>query len=167
MPTLSGASNVSCLSNVSGSSTTSTSTGSSSNPPSTSNSKPSKGKKAAQPHDNLEGADTKDAKKPSRVSWSNYPEALAKLEAKLADYQVLDGRKDSDKRSQMKEDVANDILGDDKLRKQFHSHGFTDADIRAVSCLHHFVLQMSSNLMSLRPLNDGTKTTKRRQREVV
>ena len=68
------------------------------------------------------------------VEWNNYPLILSKLEAYLAQYQLLDSQTEQDKDHQLKDDMTKEILGNEKLRKVFHSNGYTDGDIHKVQC---------------------------------
>ena len=119
-------------------STTAPSSASSSSQPSNkSKGKGKKGKKATHggPDGKIDESDPEKVKRRTRVEWNNFPLALLKLEAELPRYQSLDGRKQKDERNELKKQVTEDILGDERLRKLFQAQKLTDGIIRQVCSL--------------------------------
>ena len=67
-----------------------------------------------------------------RVEWNSYKAAVAILEENLVPYQKLNPRTQQKDRSNLKETVADRILGDVELKKAFEREGHPHEDIRRV-----------------------------------
>ena len=66
------------------------------------------------------------------MEWNSYKAAVAILEENLVPYQKLNPRTQQKDRSNLKETVADRILGDVELKKAFEREGHPHEDIRRV-----------------------------------